>query len=90
MQQTNNLKTLAWTFAATWMDLEMIRLSEVKNRKTNPTCYHLYMWNLKYDTHELTKKQNQTREQTCGCQGGGEVEDGEFGVSRYKLSCMYN
>ena len=32
------------------------------------------MWNLKYDTNEPkyeTKTDLQTREQTCGCQGGG-------------------
>ena len=35
-------------FAATWMDLEIIILSEVRKRKTNIA----YMWNLKYDTNE--------------------------------------
>ena len=30
-------------FAATWMDLEMIMLSEVRKRKTNATGYHLYV-----------------------------------------------
>ena len=29
-------------FAATWMDLEIISLSEVRKRKTN-TIYHLYL-----------------------------------------------
>ena len=35
--------------AATWMDLEIIILSEVWQGNTNIT----YMWNLKYDRNEL-------------------------------------
>ena len=48
------------------------------------------MWNLKYDTMNLSVKQNQThrhRAQTCGCQRGegrGGME-WEAGVSRCKL-----
>ena len=39
-------------FAATWMDLEMIMLSEVRRERQIP--YDItYMWNLKYDTNEL-------------------------------------
>ena len=40
-------------FAATQMDLEIIRLSEVS--KTEKDRYHMtpHMWNLKYDTNEL-------------------------------------
>ena len=35
-------------FAATWIDLEIIILSEVSQTKTNIIWYHLYdMWNLK-------------------------------------------
>ena len=30
-------------FAATWMDLENIILSEVSQTKTNTICYHLYV-----------------------------------------------
>ena len=42
-----------------------------------------YMWNLKYDTMNLSMKQKQThrhREQTCGCHGGGSGEGGWTGV----------
>ena len=35
--------------AATWMDPEIIILSEGRQGNTNITC----MWNLKYDTNEL-------------------------------------
>ena len=43
-------------FAATWMDLEIIILSEVS--QTEKDKYHdiTYMWNLKYDTNELIYK----------------------------------
>ena len=40
------------------------------------------MQDLKYDTNELTLKQKQTQrhgEQTCDCQGGGEVGEGRTG-----------
>ena len=40
-----------------------------------------YMWNLKTTQMNISMKQKQThryREQTCGCQGGGEVEEGEW------------
>ena len=30
-------------FAATWMDPEIIRLSEVRKLDTNIICYHLYV-----------------------------------------------
>ena len=41
------------------MDLEIIILSEISQRKTNIT----YMWNLKYDTNELIY-QRETDSQT--------------------------
>ena len=43
-------------FAATWMDLEIIILSEVK--QTEKDKYHdmIYMWNLKSDANELIYK----------------------------------
>ena len=31
-------------FGATWMDLEMIKLSKISQRKTNIICF-TYMWN---------------------------------------------
>ena len=60
-------------FAAIWMDLETIILSEVRQ-----TPYDLtYKWNLKYDTNELIyKTDSRHREQSCGCQGGVQVGKG--------------
>ena len=37
-------------FAATWIQLEVIILSEVRERKIPHDI--MYMWNLKYDTDE--------------------------------------
>ena len=58
-------------FAATWMDLEGIMLSEiVRQRKTN-TVYHLYVESKKYNTPADIAKQKQThtyREQTSSYQ----------------------
>ena len=39
-------------FVATWMDLEIIILSEVSQMKANIMGYHLHV-ELKYDTNEL-------------------------------------
>ena len=39
-------------FSATWMDLEIIILSEISQRKTN-IIYHLYVESKKNDTNEL-------------------------------------
>ena len=43
-------------FAATWMQLEIIILNEVRKGKTNTTRYHLYVESLKNDTNELIYK----------------------------------
>ena len=42
-------------FAATWMQLNIIILSEVSRKQKDK--YHMipHMWNLKYDTNSFTK-----------------------------------
>ena len=85
-------------FAITWMELEILILSEVKKRKTTTICYHLICGILNMAQMNLTTEQKQThrhRKQTCGCQEGGgrKVMDGEFGVSICELlhlECMGN
>ena len=43
------------SFAATWMELEIIILS--KSERERQILYDItYMWNLKYDTDELVHK----------------------------------
>ena len=40
-------------FAATWMDLEIIILSEISQKEKDKYCDITYMWNLKYDPNEI-------------------------------------
>ena len=66
-------------FAATWMDLEIIILSEVRERQIP---YDItYMWNLKYDTNELIYGTERLTdiENRHACQGGGSVGEGWIG-----------
>ena len=63
-------------FAATWIKLENIILSEgSQKRKLERQITHniTYTWNLKYDTNEQlqNKKSHSYRGQTGGCQGRG-------------------
>ena len=60
-------------FAATWMDLEIIILSEVSQKEKDKYHDITYMRDLKQDTNELIYKQ------TCGCQGGERVRKGWIG-----------
>ena len=56
-------------FAATWMDLEIIILSEVSEKEKDK--YHMicaYMWYLKNDTKQ--KQTHRRRKQTYGYQRG--------------------
>ena len=43
-------------FAAPWMDLEILILSEVSQRRTNITWYRLHVEHKKNDTNELIYK----------------------------------
>ena len=57
-------------FAATWMELETLILSEVSQKEKDK--YHMittYTWNLIYGTNEpFHRKENHgLGEQTCGC-----------------------
>ena len=83
-------------FAATWMDLEGIMLSEISQRKTNTVWYHLYMESKKCNRLVNITKRKKThgyREQTSGYQweeGRGRgiigVEDWEVQTIRDKIS----
>ena len=58
-------------FAATWMGLEIIILSEVSQRKTNITRYSLFVESLKMMQMNLfTKRSHRHRKQTYGYQRG--------------------
>ena len=62
-------------FAATWMGLEITKMSEVRKRQIPHNI--IYMWNLKYDTSELiykTETDSQTQNRLVvakGDWGGG-------------------
>ena len=45
---------------ATWMDLEIIILSEISQTKTNIICYHLYVESKKMIQINLLTKQKKT------------------------------
>ena len=78
-------------FAATWMQLEIIILSEVSQKEKSHTIwYHLYVESKLWHkwTYLWNKNIHRHREQTYGCQGGREVGGGMYqksGVSRCKL-----
>ena len=70
-------------FAATRMDLEIIILSEVKLERERKIPYDItYMWNLKYDTNELTyetETDSQTQRTDLSLPRGVEVGEGWSG-----------
>ena len=47
-------------FAATWTDLEIIILSEIRQLGKDISSYITYMWYLKKDTNKFTYKPKQT------------------------------
>ena len=66
-------KSKTMPFAATWMDLEIIILSEVSQRETNFIWYHLYVESKKMIQMNLFTKQKQThkhRKRTYSYQRG--------------------
>ena len=74
-------------FAATWMDLEIISLSEVSQTERQISYDITHMWNLKYDTNE-PETDSQTQRSNSWLPKGRRQEGGkdwEFGISRCKL-----
>ena len=77
-------------FAATWMELETLILSELSQKEKRQIPYDItYIWNLIYGTNEpFHRKENHgLGEQTYGCPTGeeGSGMDWELGVNRCRL-----
>ena len=79
-------------FAATWTDLEIIILHEVKSDRGRQLSYDItYMWSLKYDTNEpiyntktLTDIESKLMDTKAERWGRGGINE-EFGIGRCKL-----
>ena len=73
-------------FAAIWMDLEIILISEVSQKQKYDD---VYTWNLKYNTNESIYKIDSQTQRRDFCLPRWRVGDGgknqEFGISRWKL-----
>ena len=76
-------------FAAKWMDLEIIILSEVSQREKDKYQYDItHMWNQKNGTNEIIQKSevdSQTQKINYGYQRGRGMggRNQEFGINRY-------
>ena len=77
-------------FAATWMQLEIIILSEVKQKKTNTIWYHLYVeskiwhkWTYLWNRNRIRDIEN--RLEVAKGKGGRRGLDWESGIRRCKL-----
>ena len=55
-----------------WMELQIITLSEVSQRKTNPAWYHLQVESKIQCKSTATKQNESHRDQNYGCRGEGE------------------
>ena len=78
------------SFAVTWMDLEIITLSEVSQRKKNITWYNLYVESKKNYTYELiykTETDSQTQKMNSWLTEGKGGWEGQIGslVDMYTL-----
>ena len=83
----DHIRNEIMSFAATWMQLEIITLNEVIQRKTNTKLHHLYsMWNLNYNTNNPiyeTETESQTEKVDWWLprgRGVGEAWSGSLGL----------
>ena len=83
-------KNKTMPFAVTWMELEILILSEVRKRKTNTIWYHLHVeskiwhkWTYLQHRNRLMHREN--RLVVAKKEKGESGRDWDFGVSRCKL-----
>ena len=78
-------------FAAMWIEVDTLLLSEVSQKEKDKFHMIPHIWNLIHGTNgPIYRKETNSQkhgEQTCGCQGGrgGNGMDWESGVNRCKL-----
>ena len=76
-------------FAAIWMELETLILSEVSHKMEDKCHMISHTWNLIYSTNESfhRKETHGLGEKTCGCLmgGGGHGRDRDLGLIRHNL-----
>ena len=70
-------------FAATWMDPEIIILSEVNQRNTNIKWYHIHVESKKMIQMNLFTRQTHRQKTNLKGKQGGKIK--EFEISKYKL-----
>ena len=78
-------------FVATWMEPEILMLSEISQKEKDKYRMISLTWNLIYGTNEpFHRKENRgLGEQTCGCLGGGVGGIGSLGLTGANY-CSWN
>ena len=75
-------------FATTWVNLEGIMFSEIREKQI---LYIIYTWNIKNKTNKYNKKDLQTVENklvVTNGRGQGAVARQGQGIKKYKLLCI--
>ena len=72
MEYYSAIKNKIMPFAATWMELESLILSEASPKEKDKYYMISHIWSLIFGANEpFHRKENHGHgEQTCGCQGG--------------------
>ena len=78
------------SFAAIWMEIEILMLSEVSERERQIPYDITYMWSLKYGTNDLSMKEKHHGQggQACVCKGEGEGGGGTGSLGLVDADCF--
>ena len=72
----NHKKNKIMPFTATWMDIDIIILGEVCQKRKTDIQYHLYVESKIQHKKLNFETEIDSQEQTCGCQRGRGLRDG--------------